>query len=119
MPSPRAHDPAWQAYRHVVKVRFTSNQLGRIDQMSAEHGVSRSWLIRAALSEGLPLLFDVLAAGRAGGLSARAARTDGRPGDRYRGRSRETLLPLVLAVDDAPGARVDHRGVAFSPEEDG
>ena len=32
MPQSPIHDPGWQAYRHVVKVRFNTDQLNRIDQ---------------------------------------------------------------------------------------
>ena len=116
------HDPHWQAYRHVVKVRFNTDQLNRIDQLCAEHGVSRSWLIRAALSKGLPQVFDELFEARVRGFSARGARGHGRVGDRYLGRRGETLLPVVFEEDDEDGARVDQRTAAVVgrlPEEDG
>ena len=122
MPRPPVDDPRWQAYRHVVKVRFNTEQLNLIDELCAEHGVSRSWLIRGALAKGLPHVFDELVKARAHGLSVRAARANGRRGDRYRGRRRQTLLPVVLEVDSDDGARVDQRRAAVAgrvPEEDG
>ena len=72
MPRPPVDDPRWQAYRHVVKVRFNTEQLNLIDELCAEHGVSRSWLIRGALAKGLPHVFDELVKARAHGLSVRA-----------------------------------------------
>ena len=122
MPRAPVHDPRWQAYRHVVKVRFNTDQLNGIDQLCVEHGVSRSWLIRAALSKGLPQVFDELLEARVRGLSVRGARANGRLGDRYTGRSGETLLPVVFEADDEDGVRVDQRSAAVVgrvPEEDG
>ena len=90
--------------------------------LCVEHGVSRSWLIRAALSKGLPHVFDELFQARVQGFSARGARAHGRVGDRYLGRRGETLLPVVFDQDDEDGARVDQRTAAVVgrvPEEDG
>ena len=122
MPRRPVHEPRWQAYRHVVKLRFTTDQLNSIDQLCAEHGVSRSWLMRRALAKGLPAALDELVKARVEGFSVRGARAHGRPGDRYRGRRGQTLLPVVLEVDDEDGVRVDQRSAAVVgrvPEEDG
>ena len=122
MPDSAVDEPRWQAYRHVVKVRFNTEQLNRIDQLCVEHGVSRSWLLRVAFSKGLPQVFDELVSARVRGLSVRGARAHGRADDRYRGRRQGTLVPVVFEEDDEDGVRVDQRSSAVAgrvPEEDG
>ena len=113
MPNQPHYDPAWSAYRHVVKLRFNTEQLNRIDQLSVEHGVSRAWLLRAAIAEGLPRVFDHLEGPRTVGLTVRGARARGRSGDRYSGRRRKTLVPVVMMYDvNGVGPSHGRRGVA-------
>ena len=54
------HDPDWEPYRHVVKLRLTATQLAVLDALVVELGVTRSRLMRKGLVAGLPGVVDEL-----------------------------------------------------------
>ena len=115
MPRTPVRDPDWEPFTELVKLRFTVTQLSLIDRVALQHGVSRSWLLRQAIAEGLPRLVAVLEDGRERGMSPRATRRLSRVKATYRGPAGER--PGVDPVFGlAPGAAVDRRSLPYPPD---
>ena len=68
------HDPDWEPYRHVVKLRFAASELNELNRLCLEHGVSRALLLRRAVEYGLPPAVDSLDLARSAGMSLRTGR---------------------------------------------
>ena len=64
------HDPDWEPYRHVVKLRFAASELNELNRLCLEHGVSRALLLRRAVEYGLPPAVDSLDLARSAGMSS-------------------------------------------------
>ena len=68
MPRKTVCDPDWEPYSALVKLYVTPTQRHDLDQLVAELRVSRSWLLRHAVSFGLPQAVDDLRQRRRAGL---------------------------------------------------
>lgn len=73
MPLRSVHAPDAEPFDRVVKVRFSSRQLEQLDLAVAEFRMSRSWLIREALAEGLPNVVEKVRERLRAGLVPRGA----------------------------------------------
>ena len=117
MGSRSIHDPDWEPYRHVVKVRFAASELNELNRLSVQHGVSRALLLRRAIEYGLPPAVDSLDVARSAGMSLRTGRRP-RPVQMPRNGPR-TLQPATAVFSaESLGDRVDRRSVRYAvPEE--
>ena len=111
------HDPDWEPYRHVVKLRFAASEFNELNRLSLEHGVSRALLLRRAIEYGLPPAVDSLDVARSAGMSLRTGRRL-RPAQSPRNGPR-TLQPATAVFNaESPDERVDRRSVSYTvPEE--
>ena len=75
----------WEPYSRLLKLRATPRQLDELDDLAAEFGVTRAWLVRRGLARGLPLLVAELREAYAQGLRVPPA-PDGRARDGRRRR---------------------------------
>jgi hypothetical protein len=117
MGSPPIHDPDWEPYRHVVKLRFAASELNELNQLCAEHGVSRALLLRRAIEYGLRPAVESLDVARLAGMSLRTGRrTEKVHSTRYGPR---TLRPATsLCSPQSRGERLDRRVARYPvPEE--
>ena len=114
---PPIHDPDWEPYRHVVKLRFAASELNELNQLCTEHGVSRALLLRRAIEYGLRPAVDSLDVARLAGMSLRTGRPIRRVQTiRYGPR---TLQPASSVFSpESPGDRLDRRSTPYPvPEE--
>ena len=81
MPRETVCDPHWEPYSALVKLYVTPTQRHDLDQLVVELRVSRSWLLRRAVSVGLPAVVEDLRQRRRAGLRA-APGSAGRGGGR-------------------------------------
>ena len=111
------HDPDWEPYRHVVKLRFAASELNELNRLCLEHGVSRALLLRRAIEYGLPPAVDSLDLARSAGMSLRT----GRPirtlqTTRYGPRTLQPITAVFRA--ESPGQRLNRRSLRYPvPEE--
>ena len=100
MPEKRLHVPDWQAFDHVVKVRFTESQVVHLDALVASLEVSRSWLLRRAVAAGLPTVVAELRSAAQRDYAVRAVQGPTgvrapRRGPRRLSRQREVYLSVA------------------------
>lgn len=100
MPQRRLHVSDWEAFDHVVKVRFTESQVAHLDALVASLEVSRSWLLRRAVAAGLPTVVAELRSAAQRDYAVRAVQGPTglrarRRGPRRLSRNREVYLPVA------------------------
>lgn len=96
MPLRSVYEPDAEPFDRVVKVRLSSRQLEQLDLAVEELHMSRAWLIREALGEGLPNVVEKVRERLRAGLvprgeywraesagPRRGPRSDGPRGDRW------------------------------------
>ena len=115
--SPPIHDPDWEPYRHVVKLRFAASELNELNGLCVEHGVSRALLLRRAIECGLPSAVYSLDVAHSAGISLRTGRRTRRRASLRKGP--RTLQPVTAVFfPEAPGQRLNRRSVRYPvPEE--
>ena len=111
------HDPDWEPFRHVVKLRLAASELNELNRLCLEHGVSRALLLRRALEYGLPPAVDSLDVARSAGMSLRTGRpTRTLQTTRYGPRTLQPLTGVFGA--ESPGQRLNRRSLRYPvPEE--
>ena len=71
MPLRSVWEPDAEPLDRTVKLRFSVRQLEQLDLAVQEFGMSRSWILREAISEGFPLFVEKVRQRRRAGLVPR------------------------------------------------
>ena len=111
------HDPDWEPYRHVVKLRLAASELNELNWLCLEHGVSRALSLRRAMERGLPPAVDSLDLARSAGMSLRTGRPIRTLQTTWYGP--RTLQPITAVFGpESPGQRLNRRSLRYPvPEE--
>ena len=117
MPRKAVYAPDWEPYSRIMKLRLTCSQTVALDALAADHGVSRSWLVREALATGVPLLVANLERARKQGVTPRALRRPDRVGKLFRGPMGHSPGLRSFAAK-APGALVDRRSGQYPVDDE-
>ena len=111
------HDPDWEPYRHVVKLRLAASELNELNRLCLEHGVSRALLLRRAMEPGLRPAVDSLDLARLAGMALCLGR-------RIRtllttGYGPRTFQPITAVFGaEFPGQRLNRRSLRYPvPDE--
>ena len=111
------HDPDWEPYRPVVKLRLAASELNELNWLCLEHGVSRALSLRRAMERGLPPAVDSLDLARSAGMSLRTGRPIRTLQTTWYGP--RTLQPITAVFGpESPGQRLNRRSLRYPvPEE--
>ena len=111
------YDPDAEPLDRPVRLRLSRRQLFQLDVLAAEFGMTRAWLLREVIADGLPVATERLRGLASSGVRpAGAARSD-RPGGTHRGPRSDGPRPDRWAK--APGTDARRRRVRpsdFDPE---
>ncbi|MCY4123306.1 MAG: hypothetical protein OXG72_20550 [Acidobacteria bacterium] len=104
MPMP-IYDPDSEPLDREIRLKLSRRQLFQLDALAAEFGMTRSWFVREALGDGLPVATERLRALARRGLRPSGAARSDRSVRTHRGPRSDGERPDRWAKSPAPDAR--------------